>query len=479
MDNKILTALPTKEGIGRDKNKQVTDWCKCVGMEINVCYDNQIYEGLLISEYLKKEGKIEVLYNNKKYLILKERLLDGNLYGIFNPNKHGYKYSVGELIRNNNKEIKVLKQIRDDKNRKSYLIQCQLCRFPNGELFEYEVSEGNLKAGKGCPCCSKQRLVPDINSVYITNPEYIKYFKNIEDSKNTTIASAKKITFKCPLCNEERLDCMNNISYSGFSCSKCSDGITYPNKFAFNMFEQLGVDFISEYSPSWIKPKRYDFYFRFNDKEYIIEMDGGLGHGKKRYSKESISIEESKIVDNYKDEMAKKHNIKIIRIDCDYGHNDRFEYLKNNILNSELTWLLELNKIDWLRCHEFSCSNRVYESCKLFSSGIKNAREISEIMKMDRSVIIGYLKQGTVLGWCDYYVKEMLENRNKKNAIMLKKKFSKSVICLNNKQTFESSKECERQSVEVFGFRVDRHEISDICNGKKDNYKGLKFKYLN
>ena len=88
--------------------------------------------------------------------------------------------------------------------------------------------------------------------------------------------SKKKVWIKCQECGNEKLIAFNNFINRGISCSKCGDGISFPNKICFNMLQQLNIDFISEYNPDWIKPKRYDFYFELNNEKYILEMDGGF-----------------------------------------------------------------------------------------------------------------------------------------------------------------------------------------------------------
>jgi hypothetical protein len=152
--------------------------------------------------------------------------------------------------------------------------------------------------------------------------------------------SGVKVWLICQNCNNEKLIDPHTYVRYGIMCPGCSDGFSYPNKFAFNLLEQLGLDFIPEYSPDWIKPKKYDFYFELNDKKYIIEMDGGLGHGNKVYSNSKITIAETLEVDRFKDQLAQENNINMIRINCYYDLNDRFNYIKDNISNNE-----NLNKI--------------------------------------------------------------------------------------------------------------------------------------
>ena len=81
--------------------------------------------------------------------------------------------------------------------------------------------------------------------------------------------------------------------------------------------------------------------FFYNNKQYIVEMDGGLGHG--FYNCDAIRGIglNGKDLDEYKDKMALEHNIFVIRIDCFYTKmEDRFSYIKNSIQNSELSNIL-------------------------------------------------------------------------------------------------------------------------------------------
>ena len=78
-----------------------------------------------------------------------------------------------------------------------------------------------------------------------------------------------------------------------------------------------------------------------NGNQYIVEMDGGLGHGNVNYIGEVDT--EGRYVDNIKNDLANKHNITLIRIDCFYkALEERFEYIKNNILISDLKNILNL-----------------------------------------------------------------------------------------------------------------------------------------
>ena len=92
-------------------------------------------------------------------------------------------------------------------------------------------------------------------------------------------------------------------------------------------------------------------------------MDGALGHGK--YNKLSkMSSEESKEIDDWKDKQAELHNLKVIRIDCNYDDvSNRFQFIKNNIINSELSNLFDLSIIDWQKANMFSTDTLIKDIC--------------------------------------------------------------------------------------------------------------------
>lgn len=72
-------------------------------------------------------------------------------------------------------------------------------------------------------------------------------------------------------------------------------------------------------------------------------MDGGLGHGYKSFNNIKTP-EETKQIDILKDELAKNHDITVIRIDCLKSNCD---YIKNNICKSILSDIFELSNINW------------------------------------------------------------------------------------------------------------------------------------
>ena len=189
------------------------------------------------------------------------------------------------------------------------------------------------------------------------------------------------------------------VSNSGVLCPYCSKWKSYPNNFMKNILNQLDVEYISEYCPDWIKPKRFDFYIPHLN--IIIEMDGGLGHGHKSFMGK-ITPEESKKIDNLKDLWAKQHSIDVVRIDCQHSKHD---YIKNNICNSKLNTVFNLDNIDWDLIEKHSVKSILFS----ISEEMNNKSTLEDIcQKLDlcKSTVRKYAKIAINLG----IAKELLTN---------------------------------------------------------------------
>jgi len=306
------------------------------------------------------------------------------------------------------------------------------------------------------------------NKIAITHPHLIKYFANQDDSlKYSTGYDIKKIPMKCPDCGHEKEMLIANLIRSGFGCPKCSDGVSYPNKFMFNILKQIQNLNIIEYFETektfdWliyefknkIRKGKLDFYFEINGRSYGVEMDGGWH--RKDNGLSGQTKEESQYIDDEKDRLCEEYDVEVIRIDC---IKSELEWIKNNILNSELSLLLNLNKnnIHWLKCHEYACKNLVKLVCTLWNNGIRNISEIAKESKFGRLAIRGYLKQGTELGWCDYDANEEKIN----NYSSVSERFSVKVICLTTGEIFNS------QTQAGIKYNIPSSGIYACCKGKQ------------
>ena len=268
------------------------------------------------------------------------------------------------------------------------------------------------------------------NSFGFIYPYLIEYLKYKND-KEISYGSGKIITTICPNCKYEKNLPIRNLWSKGFSCPKCGDKIPYPEKYMYNLLEQLNIDFISQLTKSkykWCEDYKYDFYIPLITS--IIETHGMQHYKESTGNWKNEGIDKLQENDKLKKQLAIKNGIKednYIVIDCRYSN---LEFIKNNILNSKLNELFDLSNIDWNKCHEFACSSRIKESCVLWNKGIRSTREIGKIMKLYYTTIIKYLKYGAELGWCDYNPEEQKKLHLENKQI--------PIICINTKEIYNS-----------------------------------------
>lgn len=483
----FLDKLPRyTEGIHKDK----INWMASINYNVKFIYEDIKGEVEIINCYKKGiYSYINIKYKTRTlslYVGSFQKCAIGKLFPeqldkLLKTLKTQYKYNIGDMVKTRTGEIIILEQIKMSSgkyNTKGYIYKC----LKDGNIDK--ISESNLvNNGRGCNVCFGKKVLQGVNDIATTNPEMIKYFVFIEDAYKYSYFSNKRIDMNCPYCGYEKSYKISNVASYGFSCPRCGDGISYPNKFACNLLIQLNIEFVAEYSPDWIKPRKYDFYFELNDKKYIVEMDGGLGHGKKLCFKNSIGAEESLEIDNYKDKMAIEHNIDVIRINCDESD---LNYIKNNIFKSELLNIFDLSKINWLECHRYACDSLVKKVCDYWNSGIKNTNEISKLIKIHRNTVIDYLKKGTKLGWSDYNPKEIMIETGSINGKANAKPIVQLSLSGEYIAKFEGASEASRQLK-----NISRGSISNCCNNRsksagnyrwvlyKDYYKEILNKELN
>lgn len=247
-----------------------------------------------------------------------------------------------------------------------------------------------------CPKCypnkGTTRAIPYVNDIYTTNKDLYNLLLNKEDGHKFKENSNKSTWFKCPFCGTEIYRNISNIKHQGLSCPKCGDNISYPEKFMYNLLSQLNIEFKYQYSPKWIRPYKYDFYFICNNKKYIVEMDGGLGHGNLTFDNKKDN--NGKIIDNYKDNLAIQHDYIIIRIDCNYKDiSERYNYIKNNILDSALKDILNLNNVNLKECNSFAEISILIKVSELWNNNIRSYDKLKKELHFNRSTIRNYLKK--------------------------------------------------------------------------------------
>ena len=316
------------------------------------------------------------------------------------------------------------------------------------------------------------RAVIGKNSLWDVRPDVAILLTSPEDGYRYTEHSNQRASFTCPICKAVYEKTINDVSTYGFSCGKCSDKISYPEKFMRSLLVQLGLSFkyqVSKFTPGfeWIKDnRRYDFYVETDATKIFIEMDGGIGHGHYMFGGNIQDVAGLEI-DKEKDFMAKEHGIDVVRIDCYYRHNDRFLYIKNNVLNSALAQLFDLSVVNWNDCGKYAQGNLVTQAVELFNSGV-SVRGITTKMGYCDKTIRRWLKQASNIGLCDFGTHEARSrsNRSKEVSGVAVNKYTKDNVYIC---TYESMADAERDT------GIAKSNIVRVCDKKLKSAGGYKW----
>lgn len=342
-------------------------------------------------------------------------------------------------------------------NRDNIKIKCR-CKICNNI---WESTPSNLLYGYGCKQCdsnNKRKLfaksqahfikaVNEINENILVIGEYV--------NMNTCVLS------QCKLCNNKfNLYPRTVYNQKHISCPVCYDGVSYPNKYVRNFLIQLPVKNLTyEWKPKWGKQYSYDNYFIYNNNEYVVEADGAQHFQKNKFGK--FKPDEVQKRDKIKDELAHKNNIIVIRIDCQ--KSDPY-YIKNKILESQLSSIFDLSCIDWEYCNTQSANSLIKQVCDLYNKGYKSIDIINKL-KIDKCTIRKYLKIGNDIGWCNY------KNKNNKEINVYDKKD------INLLYSFDNLSNCVKFLSEKYKTDFNKKMITSVCGGYKKSYKGFIFKY--
>jgi len=466
-------------------------WENSTNKKVHFIYDDT--EGDLdIVDYIKGDPpRLKIKYNNNYSIIGASEFKLCKIGRIIGKITKDFRVKIGQTLKDNKRDLTITnreyrqKERIDEKNRKSIINQ-KWCKYHCNKCgYKGWIAEADLVAkGIGCVCCANQLVVKGINDIATTHPHLTKYFADIEDTYKYTKSSGKVVLMKCPDCGYEKEMKLNTLYTSYFRCKKCNDSVTYPEKLMFIFLKTLGNKFIYQLSKknfNWINKYKYDFYFEYNNEEYIIET-----HGKQHYEETKGSkwdkLEEIQENDRLKKKLALENGIKYenyIIIDC---RESELNLIKQNILNSKLNELFNLNKINWAECGEYACSNLMKSICNYWKihNEINNENlttiNLSNIFGLHSGTISNYLKKGNKLKWCNYNPIKENEKARKKGSLSQSKKIEifKDNISLG---MFNSIAKLCNKSEELYGIKILHCGINWSINNNK-LYKGFSFKYI-
>lgn len=317
-----------------------------------------------------------------------------------------------------------------------------------------------------------------INDIATTHPRYVKYFLNEEESTKYSHGSTKRLFFKCPNCQHVKEMPIQRLIFQGFGCERCSDGISFGEKFIANLLTQLNIDYFPQLSKKqfdWCGKYRYDFYLV--KENTIIEVHGQQHYRKSFETCGGDTLNQVVQNDEIKKKLAEDNGIdNYIIIDA---RKSDVSHIKNSILSSKLSDIIdaELNSVEWKDIILKTGNNLIREVCEYYNKTNKSPMEISKIFNIGKSTAINYLKFGNETGLCEYDpAKKSSENGVKYGHIQGIKNGKEVCIYKDGKLlgTFYSMTELSRVSEKLFGVKLAQTSISKAVRNK-NVYHGFTF----
>lgn len=398
------------------------------------------------------------MHNMKWHYNLNEKIIDENRKFILTDKKLEEKQYINHKSGN-----------LYTKNIKWYKYKCLVCEYSEGW-----IREGDITKGVGCSCCSGITVVKNINDFatkhhelvkYLENkedayrysgnsgkkvnlkcpecglikqsslnvlvykgfycdncnsigskrPDLIKYFVNKEDYKRLTYGSHEKTLVRCDICGNEKYIAVKDLAYYGIGCLNCSKDMSYGEKFVRELLTQLNTEFLMQLSKTtfdWCGGYRYDFYIK--NISTIIEVHGAQHYEDRHGYFKNTTLDKQLEIDRIKEEIALNNVDNYIVLDV---KKSSMEYIKKSILNSILNSIFDLSKIDWIECSEKASNSLCKEVCEYYQNTGNNI-ELSEIAKkfgLNKETVRGYLKEGTLNGWCNYITWETVYRLNQES----------------------------------------------------------------
>ena len=332
------------------------------------------------------------------------------------------------------------------------------------------ITPNNYKKGQECGVCRGLQVHRGVNDIATTHPQYTKYFVNIEDAHTHTYSSRKKVELRCPNCGHVKTMKISNLTYQGFSCDLCSDGISYPEKLMTSILIRLNIEFVKQMSYD-SGEHRYDFYLpQYN---VILETHGGQHYKGWCGNEEDFLWQQEN--DKYKRELAIVNGIlneDYHEVDCRYS---TLEWCRPNI-EKALTSYVDISIFtdeDWKQVDLQAQKSLKIEVCKYWkenkevNSGL-TTQQVADVFGIGVTTVHGYLHWGNANGLCNYDGEEEKKANDKRNSTFV------YLIKPNGTKWFDkpmSMKELSRQtriSQRAIKNNLDKEALKYNHNSKYD-----------
>lgn len=335
----------------------------------------------------------------------------------------------------------------------------------------FMMSPSAERAGNGCPYCSNHKVLKGFNDIWTTHPHIAELLEDEEFGYTHTYGTTEKTYFRCPDCNN-RLYTLPSLVYNKANevvCPQCKDGFSYPEKFMCSVLNQLGINYTYQLTSrdyDWIGSYRYDFYL--DNYNYIIEVHGlqhyerPMGHFKNYKSQQEI--------DKEKLELALANGIKkYFEIDCRYSE---LEWIKNNIISSDLSVFFDLSVIDWKQCALYASKSLLVKVCDAWNNGNDTIKGLQTEFGLSDVTVARYLDKGTEIGLCCFNHEEYVSRIRSENWKKCEKlqAICKPVYCHELNEALPSMAEAKRK---YHAYRLD-----EVCGNPNRTSGGYHWSFV-
>ena len=308
------------------------------------------------------------------------------------------------------------------------------------------------------------------NDLATTYSEYIKYFVNMEDIYTHTYSSNNEVDLKCPECGHIKQMRVSTLIEQGFSCSFCSNGISYPERLMDIILDKLNIDYSKQLTYDNGK-HRYDFYVK--NWGAIFETHG-MQHYEQTTRKGARTLEEEQTNDEYKYNDAINNGIKeenYHQIDCRYS---TLEWCRPNIEKALSSYvnIAILTDESWKEADIKAQKSIKIEVCKYWTEQKEANKDLTVLcvakeFKASVKAIRNYLRWGTENGLCVYSGEEESKANNKRNSKFV------YLIKPNGEKWFNESMS-QTQLAEISGISL---RTINICVTNRKPLSGINARY--
>ncbi len=461
-----FTSIPYERGLLRERR----DWKKAADIHASIKFKYDMIVGVMeIAEAMTK-NQIRVKIGDSLRIISTGSLNAGNLAELLKIIKSEHTYKAGDEIHDTQNDVLITECTRR-RGTKAYRYRCNVCQYEDF-VKEYEIGASGI-----CHVCHNKKTVPGRNTIEKTDPWMVPFFDNEDYLKYRHGANIREY-FICPQCKYKKTKQMTiHTLYStkSVSCPRCSDGISYPNKYMWSVLEQLKNQnkielFEREWNADWLGKRRFDFMVSGKTGMFFIEMDGGLGHGRNIIASNGLTADETLKIDAEKDKLAEDHGLSVVRVDAVKSEKT---YLKHSI-KSALGHRLDLGDIKWAQAAKNATKSKIVEVCEYYRDHNEMLpKEVAEYFGISKSTALRYINQGEEWGLCKY--NNLPAQRAKKNVIKSYSFAKREVSCYSLEGVFLRNYESIKSAARECG--VSETAIIHCCQGVTKKSAGYIWRY--